>query len=230
MAPEAGAAPATPGKLTRKEKEKAEKELRRRMPPLAQVGRNGVFEMTGSLSWTWAAGAVPGGPFVPASCVCRAHNFYVFDGGEEGSRPTAKPRTFFNIKRADVTQIGLLPLPPPLPPHTNVFRLDFAKKQFGHKSFFFKSTTTRELERWIADLSWRVLASEKEILRKFEPERDRPILQRRSDETETAIFEPSVRINGMAVRYLERNPDWFDSGEDEVAEQGLDPPIARKKT
>ena len=34
-------------KLTKKEKEKAEKELRKSLPPLSQVGRNGVFEMVG---------------------------------------------------------------------------------------------------------------------------------------------------------------------------------------
>merc|ERR1712139_348808 len=88
-------------KLTKKEKEAAERELRRRMPPLSQVGRNGVFEMAGPLSYTWAAGNVPGGPFVPMNIVCRAHNLYIFDGGEAGHLPSTKPRAFFQIKRAE---------------------------------------------------------------------------------------------------------------------------------
>ena len=124
-------------KLTKKEKEKAEKELRRSLPPLSQVGRNGVFEMIGPLSFTWAAGNVPGGPFVPVSVVARGHNIYVFEGGEAGHAPSAKPRTFFQVKRADVEKLGLLRIPP-LPPHSNVFKLTFAKKQFGHRAFFFK--------------------------------------------------------------------------------------------
>ena len=69
-------------KLTKKEKEKAERELRRSLPSLSQVGRNGVFEMIGTLSFTWAQGNVPGGPFVPVSVVCRGHNVYIFEGGE----------------------------------------------------------------------------------------------------------------------------------------------------
>ncbi len=133
-------APEPGKKLTRKEKEKAEKEMRKRMPPLSQVGRNGVFEIIGDLGFTWAAGNVPGGPFVPMSIVARGHNLYIFDGGESGARPTVKPKTFFNIKRAEVTAIGLLPLPPPLPPHTNVFKLEFQKKQWGHRAFFFKAS------------------------------------------------------------------------------------------
>ena len=124
-------------KLTKKEKEKMEKELRRSLPPLSQLGRNGVFEIIGPLSFTWAAGNVPGGPFVPMSIVCRGHKLYVFEGGEAGHAPSAKPRAFFDIKRAEVVKIGLL-LIPPLPPHNNVFKVGFAKKQFGHKAFFFK--------------------------------------------------------------------------------------------
>ena len=148
--------------MTKKEKEKAERELRKALPPLSQVSRNGVFEMAGALGFTWAAGNVPGGPFVPVNVVCRGHNLYVFDGGEAGHRPSAKPRTFFQIKRAEVSSIGLLVIPP-LPPHTNVFKLEFSKKQFGHRAFFFKAATTREMERWLADLRWRVHASETEI-------------------------------------------------------------------
>jgi hypothetical protein len=124
-------------KLTKKEKERAERALRQNLPPLSQVGRNGVFEMVGPLAYTWAAGNVPGGPFVPVNVVARTHNLYVFDGGEAGHRPTAKPRAFLQIKRAEVVAIGLLVIPP-LPPHTNVFKISFAKKQFGHRAFFFK--------------------------------------------------------------------------------------------
>ena len=149
-------------KQARKDKEKAkkekakaralaEKELRRSLPPLSQVGRNGVFEMIGPLSFTWAAGNVPGGPFVPVSAVARGHNLYIFEGGEAGHAPSAKPKTFFQVKRAEVIKVGLL-LIPPLPPHNNVFRLTFAKKQFGHKAFFFKGDSNREMERWLLDL------------------------------------------------------------------------------
>ena len=124
-------------KLTKKEKEALEKELRKNLPPLSQVGRNGVFEMSGQLAFTWAAGNVPGGPFMPVNVVCRGHNLYVFEGGEAGHRPSAKPKIFLQVKRAEVLDIGLL-LIPPLPPHSNVFKLEFVKKQFGHKAFFFK--------------------------------------------------------------------------------------------
>ena len=130
-------APGEKVKLTKKEKEALEKELRKNLPPLSQVGRNGVFEMSGQLSFTWAAGNVPGGPFVPVNVVCRGHNLYVFEGGEAGHRPSAKPKIFLQVKRAEVTDIGLL-LIPPLPPHKDVIKLDFMKKQFGHKAFFFK--------------------------------------------------------------------------------------------
>ena len=79
-------------KLTRKEKEKAERELRRAMPPLMQVGRNGVFEFYGAVEYTWAAGNVPGGAFVPVNVVARGHNLYIFEGGMAGHRPSAKHR------------------------------------------------------------------------------------------------------------------------------------------
>jgi hypothetical protein len=124
-------------KLTKKEKEQLERELRRNLPKRSATGRNGVFEMSGPLSFTWAAGNVPGGPFVPVNVVCRGHNLYLFEGGEAGHRPSAKPKSFLQIKRAEVDHIGLL-LIPPLPPHSNVFKLSFAKKQFGHRAFFFK--------------------------------------------------------------------------------------------
>merc|ERR1719482_185442 len=161
-------------KLTKKEKEKAERDLRRSLPPLEMVGRNGVFEIVGPLSFTWAAGNVPGGPFVPVTVVARGHNLYLFSLGEAGHAPSAKPRTFFQIKRAEVEKIGLLVIPP-LPPHNNVFRLTFAKKQFGHRAFFFKGATNKEMERWLADLRWRVAASENEIKRRNEPDRTRKV-------------------------------------------------------
>lgn len=133
-------------KLTKKETEAAERDLRRRMPQLSAVSRNGVFEMIGALYFTWAAGNVPGGPFVPVNVVLRGHNMYVFEGGEAGHRPAGKPRMFFNVKKAVVNDdlgngtVGLLIIPP-LPPHTNVFKLTFDKKQFGWKAFFFKAGT-----------------------------------------------------------------------------------------
>ena len=56
-------------KMTAKEKAALEKELRRSMPSRAQVTRNGVFEFTGPLAYTFAVGAIPGGPFVPVDIV-----------------------------------------------------------------------------------------------------------------------------------------------------------------
>jgi len=196
-------------KLTRREKEKAERALRRAMPPLMQVGRNGVFEFNGPLQYTWAAGNVPGGPFVSVNVVARGHNLYIFEGGENGHKPTSKPRAFFQIKRCDVVKVGLLVIPP-LPPHNHVFRLNFQKKQFGAKSFFFKCASGRDLDQWMGDLQWRANASEGEIKRKFEPDRTREVVRHRIDETETAIFRPPERVLGMAVRYETRPPEIAD--------------------
>jgi hypothetical protein len=210
-AAEEGAAQKKKG-MTKKEKEKAERELRKQLPPLSQVSRNGVFEMTGPLSFTWAAGNVPGGPFVPVNVVCRAHNLYIFDGGEAGHRPSAKPRTFFQVKRAEVTKIGLLVIPP-LPPHTNVFKLEFAAKQFGHRAFFFKASSNKDMERWLVDLRWRVQASEAEIRRRNEPVKKSVVL-RRTDETETAVDRAPARVVGLAVRYEERDELIADMDDD----------------
>ena len=44
---------------------------------------------------------------------------------------------FFNIRRADVEDIGLL-INPPLPPKMNVIKLIFASKQFGFRAYFFQ--------------------------------------------------------------------------------------------
>lgn len=202
MADAAAAGEPEKKKLTKKEKERAEKELRKSLPPLQQVSRNGVFEMAGPLGFTWAAGNVPGGPFVPVNVVCRGHNLYVFDGGEAGQRPSAKPRTFFQVKRAEVTAIRLLVIPP-LPPHTNVFKLEFAKKQFGHRAFFFKCASKKDMDRWLADLRWRVFASDADIRTRNEPKRGDHVELRRVDETETAIDKAPERILGMSLRYVE---------------------------
>ena len=129
-------------KLTKKEKEALERELRRNLPKRTATGRNGVFEMSGPLSFTWAAGNVPGGPFVPVNVVCHGHNVYLFEGGEAGNAPSAKPKLFLQVKRAEVENIGLL-LIPPLPPHSNVFKLTFAKKQFGHRASFSRERAKR---------------------------------------------------------------------------------------
>ena len=140
---------------------------------------------------------------MPVSVVARGHNIYVFEGGEAGHAPSAKPRTFFQVKRADVEKLGLLRIPP-LPPHSNVFKLTFAKKQFGHRAFFFKAETNKEMERWLSDLRWRVLASENEIKKRNEPDRTRKVELRRTDETETALQRAVQRVVGIAVRYEER--------------------------
>ena len=155
-------------KLTKKEKEKAERELRANLPTRAEVGRKGVFEMQGPLQYTWAVGQIPGGPFYPVDVIIKGHMLYLFEAGD-GHRPSAKPRGFFMIKKAVLIEIGILQNPP-LPPHTNVFRLEFEKKQMGHRAYFFKATSNKELQRWIADLSWRVDAGERQIRGKFEPD------------------------------------------------------------
>ena len=111
--------------------------------------------------YVFAVGQIPGGQFQPVDIVCKGHLLYLFEG--EGCRkPTSKPRGFFNIKRAEVTFIGLLQNPP-LPPFTNVFKLTFASKQMAHKDWFFKAKTNREVNQWVADLSWRVKESEAQI-------------------------------------------------------------------
>ena len=203
-------------KKTKAEKKKEEEELRKHLPTRSQTGRNGVFEMFGALGFTWAQGNVPGGPFLPVNLVCHGHNLYVFEGGEAGNRPSAKPRALFQIKRAEVEKAGekktgLLVIPP-LPPHNNVFKITFAKKQFGHKAFFFKSPTGKEMERWLNDLLWRVNASDNEIRRLNTPVA-RSTELRRKDETESAVYEPPIPVVGMAVRYLE--PGDIEDGPEE---------------
>ena len=190
------------------------KALRLNLPPLSDLGRNGVFEMVGPLGFTWAAGNVPGGPFLPTRIVCRGHNLYVFDGGEAGLAPSAKPKAFFQIKRADVEKLGLLVIPP-LPPHNNVFRITFAKKQFGHRAFFFKAASGKEMERWLADLRWRVLASENDIKKRNEPDYTKSVHLSRLDETESALSFAPQRVVGMQVRYAEDpSDDWKDLEDD----------------
>ena len=58
-------------KLTPKEKAKAEAELRANLPTRGQVGRKGVFEMTGPLAYTFAVGQIPGGQFIPIDVVLK---------------------------------------------------------------------------------------------------------------------------------------------------------------
>lgn len=155
-------------KLTKKEKEKAERELRANLPTRGEVGRKGVFEMHGPLQYTFAVGQIPGGPFYPVDVIIKGHMLYLFEAGD-GHRPSAKPRGFFLIKKAVLIEIGILQNPP-LPPHSNVFRIEFEKKQMAHRAYFFKATSNKELQRWIADLSWRVDAGERQIRGKFEPD------------------------------------------------------------
>ena len=165
------------------EKERAVRELRARMPSLSQVGRNGVFEFAGYLNHTYAVGSIPGGSFLPVYTVIQGHVLYVFPGMER--KPSAKPFAFFNIKRAEVEQLGLLQQNPPLPPYRNVFRINLTRNQFGHKSYFFQAPSARELEQWCADLSWRVKASEAQLEARFAPiPRARTLEARRLDDTE----------------------------------------------
>ena len=177
--------------------------MRANLPERQKVSRRGVFEISGPLQYVFAVGQIPGGQFQPVDIVCKGHLLYLFEG--EGCRkPTSKPRGFFNIKRAEVTFIGLLQNPP-LPPFTNVFKLTFASKQMAHKDWFFKAKTNREVNQWVADLSWRVKASEAQLDERFEPrELTAARLQkprRLMDETETAVTRPPTQVLGFLVRY-----------------------------
>jgi hypothetical protein len=55
----------------------------------------------------------------------------------------------------------------------------------------------------MADLEWRVQASELEIKRRFEPDRSRAIVRHRTDETEAAVFNAPERVLGLAVKYAQ---------------------------
>jgi len=227
-------------KLTKKEKEKAEAELRANLPTRGQVGRKGVFEMTGSLAYTFAVGQIPGGQFYPIDVVLKGHQMYIFELGS-GSMPSLKPRGFFMVKRAIVTEMGML-MNPPLPPHTNVFKIEFAKKQMGHRAYFFKCASTKELRRWIADLSWRVEEGERKIAAKFEPgvkggtqpaggAMELPIMARyQIDETEAGVGVRHVsgaRVLGMTVKYETKPPQ--EDEDDEETEQAIVEQKAREK-
>ena len=78
-------------KLTAAEKKKAEAELRANLPMRSAVGRRGVFEITGELSYTFAVGQIPGGQFYPVDIVIKGHLLYLF---ELGAMPSSKPRGF----------------------------------------------------------------------------------------------------------------------------------------
>ena len=148
-------------KLTRREREKRDKALRANLPSRADVSLNGIFELSGTVTFTHAVGNVPGGKFVCRHVVVQGHMMYLFEGTTRGSRPTAKPLMLLMLKRAVVTEIGVLELNPPLPPHAHVFRVEFpVRKQYGYRAFFFKCPTNLELKRWMRDLSWRVNASQ----------------------------------------------------------------------
>ena len=160
----------------------------------------GVFEISGPLQYVFAVGQIPGGQFQPVDIVCKGHLLYLFEG--EGCRkPTSKPRGFFNIKRAEVTFIGLLQNPP-LPPFTNVFKLTFASKQMAHKDWFFKAKTNREVNQCRPDVAREGVEAQRQ---RFEPREltdarlQKP--RRLMDETETAVTRPPTRVLGFLVRY-----------------------------
>ena len=67
----AAAASGKKKKLTPKEKAKIEAEMRANLPTRDKVGRKGVFEMTGPLSFTFAVGQIPGGQFMPIDVVLK---------------------------------------------------------------------------------------------------------------------------------------------------------------
>jgi len=243
-------------KLTKKEKEKAERELRANLPTRAEVGRKGVFEMQGSLQYTFAVGQIPGGPFYPVDVIIKGHMLYLFEAGD-GHRPSSKPRGFFLIKKAMLIEIGILQNPP-LPPHTNVFRIEFEKKQMGHRAYFFKAASNKELQRWIADLSWRVDAGERQIRGKFEPDVKSGVggggpqaavaksselqlqpsvaaasriphdmRRKQIDETERGLELVPERVLGMVVRYDVKHT--VDEEDDEDA-LNVEPEQVKKKT
>lgn len=64
--------------------------------------------------------------------------------------------------------------------------------------------TAKDVARWLADLRWRVMASEQEIKRRNEPQRGQTVELSRLDETETAVHRPPQRVMGISVRYEER--------------------------
>mmetsp|Transcript_51186 Transcript_51186/g.84895 ORF Transcript_51186/g.84895 Transcript_51186/m.84895 type:complete len:274 (-) Transcript_51186:45-866(-) len=210
-------------KLTKKEKEQAERALRARLPTRSQVGSNGIFEMTGNLSYTFAVGQIPGGQFIAVQATLQGHTFYVFDG-VEGRKPSAKPLAFFNVKRAAVDEIGLLQQDPPLPPHTNVFKLTFNRKQYGHRAYFFKTSSNKELRRWVQDLTWRVKASEAQLVEKSAPKDTGPLLRRRRDETESGIDRQPERLLGMVVRYEQRPAAEEVSDDEDLSKPPTQPP------
>ena len=90
-----------------------------------------------------------------------------------------------------------------------------------------QSDTNKELQRCLADLHWRVHASEQAIQRKFEPSRVETIPRRRIDETETALDRNPESVAGMVVRYAPRLFVEADLVGDEVAEEHK--PRAKKK-
>ena len=47
--------------------------MRANLPTRDKVGRKGVFEMTGPLSFTFAVGQIPGGQFMPIDVVLKGH-------------------------------------------------------------------------------------------------------------------------------------------------------------
>ena len=52
--------------------------------------------------------------------------------------------------------------------------------------------------------AWRVQATEKEIIRRNEPDKSKAVVLKHTDETETAVDRVPQRVNGIAVRYIER--------------------------
>ena len=69
---------------------------------------------------------------------------------------------------------------------------------------------------WLDDLRWRVMASENEIKRKFEPVRNQVVICKRTDETETAIERQPERLFGVSVRYVQREVEIADIEDEEV--------------
>ena len=101
----------------------------------------------------------------------------------------------------------MLIIPPPLPPHKDVLRLNFASKQNGFRSWFFKAQSNHELQRWLADLRWRTVATDGQLGRRYEPEVKRyDVPQRRLDETELAVDRQPETVFGMVVRYNPKPP------------------------
>ena len=108
-------------------------------------------------------------------------------------------------------------------------KMEYQRKQYGHKDYFFKLDHNRVLQRWLKDLNWRCKASEAQVKERFAP--STVVLPRRKmDETESAVHRAPERVLGLVVRY-EPKPkvNVMDDVVDEVAAQAQRDAARKKK-